>query len=443
MSKVSSLYSVDFDGVDDNISIPTLTIPTTGSLSLRWQPNEDPATSDHPIFIERSASGNLFDIYLFNGVLYCGWSNAAFDKRTAWAISGITQGAFHHLVLTWTNGGTTTLYINGVSVATTSGLNATWNTSAETANMAKNNQGSPAAKCRLDDVRLYNVALTGANVISLLEGNEISSGLTAYWKLDEGSGTSAADSSGNGKTGTLNNGAAFSSTVPGALTTIISTYRLKFNGNGGGDFSVVTFSNAQDWSLSAWIKPTANDIAASYATLCANGSDPGIFLHNGYIDVLSGGTDNLSSAPLVAGTEYHIVVTHTAGTTLIYINNVLDTTISASLTMQFRDFGASDGSTGTQQTLEGWMDDLRIYGRLITAFDVATLYNGQSIETLGNFFNYWKFDDGSGATAADSSGAGDTATLSGNETWTASPNVPIPLGGSVATTGNSNFFFTF
>jgi len=31
-------------------------------------------------------------------------------------------------------------------------------------------------------------------------------GLTAEWKLDDGTGTSAVDSSGNGNTGTLTNG---------------------------------------------------------------------------------------------------------------------------------------------------------------------------------------------------------------------------------------------
>src|SRR5262249_19564015 len=36
------------------------------------------------------------------------------------------------------------------------------------------------------------------------------SGLVAYWKFDEGSGTTAADSSGNGNTGTLINGPLWS-----------------------------------------------------------------------------------------------------------------------------------------------------------------------------------------------------------------------------------------
>ena len=41
-----------------------------------------------------------------------------------------------------------------------------------------------------------------------------STGLVGYWKFDEGSGTSAADSSGTGNTGTLNNTPTWSTDVP-------------------------------------------------------------------------------------------------------------------------------------------------------------------------------------------------------------------------------------
>src|SRR5262245_40251867 len=49
--------------------------------------------------------------------------------------------------------------------------------------------------------------------------NPLLRGLVGYWKLDEASGTTAFDSSGLGNNGTLRNGAATSTDVPGGLPT--------------------------------------------------------------------------------------------------------------------------------------------------------------------------------------------------------------------------------
>ena len=53
---------------------------------------------------------------------------------------------------------------------------------------------------KLDDVRVYNRALGPMEVTNLYDW---APGPVGYWKLDEGSGTSANDSSGNGLTGTI------------------------------------------------------------------------------------------------------------------------------------------------------------------------------------------------------------------------------------------------
>src|SRR5690606_3008108 len=66
----------------------------------------------------------------------------------------------------------------------------------------------------IDNVRVYNSALTPAQVKSVYynENHLINSSLKGYWKFNEGSGTSATDSSGNSNTGTIT-GASYSSDV--------------------------------------------------------------------------------------------------------------------------------------------------------------------------------------------------------------------------------------
>jgi hypothetical protein len=58
-------------------------------------------------------------------------------------------------------------------------------------------------------VMIYNRVLSGSEVVELFNGEYISNGLKGYWRFDECSGTSAGDSSGNGRTGTISGSPTF------------------------------------------------------------------------------------------------------------------------------------------------------------------------------------------------------------------------------------------
>ncbi len=76
----------------------------------------------------------------------------------------------------------------------------------------------------MDEIAVWNDTLTSSEVDTLKDGpidltsdsgNYASSAnLQAWWRFEEDSGTSIADSSTNSHTGTLVNGATFSSSVP-------------------------------------------------------------------------------------------------------------------------------------------------------------------------------------------------------------------------------------
>lgn len=55
---------------------------------------------------------------------------------------------------------------------------------------------------RLNDVRIYDRALSAQEVEDIYDGEDVSPGLTSHWKLDETSGTTVQDGSGNGHDGT-------------------------------------------------------------------------------------------------------------------------------------------------------------------------------------------------------------------------------------------------
>ena len=85
-------------------------------------------------------------------------------------------------------------------------------------------------------------------------------GLLVHWKFDEGSGTTASDSSGNGRTGTLVNGPVWTTNAK------VLPYALDFDGSNdyvdGGTFDIT--GNAM--TLSAWIRP--NNIAGCVGDDC-------------------------------------------------------------------------------------------------------------------------------------------------------------------------------
>ena len=120
-----------------------------------------------------------------------------------------------HLAVTLTND-TATLYVAGVGVVT----DTVWapNPVLRTNNyLGRSNWADPYADALLDDVRLWNVARSPAEIqegmLHPLTGAE--PGLVAYWKFDEGAGTTAADATGHGQTASLSNGTAW---VPSGVT---------------------------------------------------------------------------------------------------------------------------------------------------------------------------------------------------------------------------------
>ena len=122
-------------------------------------------------------------------------------------------------------------------------------------------------------------------------------GLVAYWKFDEGSGTIACDSSGNGNTGTLANGPQW----------IAGNFGHALYFDGLDDNVLVAAAHSLDLSgsftLSAWVNPVSafTDfrsilvknyeyfLYASVAGYCGNGSPVGGF---------SGGTVQLYASRL-------------------------------------------------------------------------------------------------------------------------------------------------
>jgi hypothetical protein len=148
-----------------------------------------------------------------------------YTKNTgAWSYSTgtVPQNTWTHVAISL-NAGTLTFYIDGVASGTAA---VTFSQDSQPMNIGR--QQPTFCACnhfngKMDELRLWNIARTPteilANMVSSIPTN--SAGLVAYYKFDEGTGTTTADASGNGNNGTLINNPTWQSPSTSPLNEVL------------------------------------------------------------------------------------------------------------------------------------------------------------------------------------------------------------------------------
>jgi hypothetical protein len=254
-------------------------------------------------------------------------------------------------------------------------------------------------------------------------------GLVGYWSFNEGVGTKTGDSSGQGNTGTLlNNG----SDPP--LTWVNGKYgkALSFPTQ-GWYHDVVQVSNpsiSTALTVCAWVNKSGN---ANWDRLVSNGPHDNSPKNGWEFMIIGGGNNsfglyfaNAGNADEVDGLTavtdgrwHHGCATFNNGATNIYIDGAFSNSGSSGVTS----IGASPNSMyfGSDiiysSNYYGLLDDVRIYNRALSATEVGNLYRtGQQTykaPTNSGLVGYWSLNDARGAKAGDSSGQGNTGTITG------------------------------
>lgn len=220
--------------------------------------------------------------------------------------------------------------------------------------------------------------LTGSDDLSVLVNPQDVSGPVGWWKLDDGTGNSAADSSGAGNTGTLVNNPTWSGGVLGG----------GMNFNGSNQRVSIPDNNSLDLTnqitIAAWIKPGKKD--TQYPIKKARSDSI-----NGYeLSLSSSGkvfvrfnqasSDNAyrlnstTSYPIDGNTWMHVAATYDGTTLKLYINGVLDASMNAAVTIANNAIPLSLGSDDQNVApFQGGLDDVRIYNRALSAAEIQTL----------------------------------------------------------------------
>jgi hypothetical protein len=144
-------------------------------------------------------------------------SGAGGEQRLS-GTSALPLNAWTHLAVTL-NGNTGTLYVNGNAVATNTGITLRpSNLGTTTQNWLGRSEYSadPFLNATVDDVHIYNRALSTSEVQALAGGQQGAGNVAAY-RFDESTGATAIDSSGNGRNGTIVSSGGGVNSCPGKV----------------------------------------------------------------------------------------------------------------------------------------------------------------------------------------------------------------------------------
>jgi hypothetical protein len=461
--------SLSFDTTNDYVDIGTSSSldMTQFTISLWWKAGASGSAWGGP-FQNRLASKNGFQVvndtnsttvYTPHLVIWNGTSETFHFKSTT--TYAYPFAAYKHFV--WTYDGTNAkLYVDGVSQPVVTSAITGYATTG-----ALIGRGYAFDGGNIDEVKLFNFPLSSDQVRSeynlgasvnygtgtALESSTLTDGTgndpVGEWKFEEKNGTTVNDTSGSANTGTWN-GSGTAHWTPGK-------YGAAGKFDGTTDYvnispALTTLPNSTTFSLSAWYKSTSTT-ASQYILAWGSGSSNtpymAIILNRNvttgeiafeHRDDASTNQNNTfyRNASLIDGKWHHVeVIRSSASTYSLYIDGILQntsTTISPSTTTTTKTcIGALCRSANTQ-FFNGSIDEVKVYNYARTAAQVAYDYN------RGGPIGWWKMDECQGTTINDSSGQGNTGTLTVGATGTQTAAGTCNTSGTVRANGATGKF---
>jgi hypothetical protein len=247
-------YALSFNGLNNYVNVPQEDAlnPYPLTISAWMQTTQNTASGGGLINKYVSSSYNGYQLFLANGDVHAWYFQGGAPASYRGVFGGgngldggfVADGAWHHIAfVVATNGGS--LYVDGTlkaSLPWTGAPGATTTTEPISLGVYPGSTSSSWFSGLLDEVRIWNVARSQtdiqADMLQRLTGAE--PGLVAYWRLDEGTGTTAYDATTNHFDGTLENGTGWvPSTLPylvtlaaGSFTPTAATLNALVNPNG-------------------------------------------------------------------------------------------------------------------------------------------------------------------------------------------------------------------
>jgi hypothetical protein len=293
-----------------------------------------------------------------------------------------------HIAATVNSSGSYTLYANGVVVQGPQAYTYSLTTPNE---LSIGNFGTDEYYLgQIDDVRIYDYARSQANIITDMNNYQPRpASPVAWWKLDETSGTSAANTASAGNPGTLTGGPTWVTGKYGNATS--------FNGSSHSISAAVPMTQTDNWTMSAWVYPSSLPQTEGMAMYI--GTDPGGYGfgighagNNSKLTVLYGYVAWIDTGYTFPTNNewYHVSLTRSAGYLSAHVNGQrvgntdLDGSNNPNSPSNAFEIGHISGYGG--RYFNGAIDDVRVYNYARTQAQITDDMNGTDPVNVVDYF---------------------------------------------------------
>ncbi len=459
--------SLNFNGSDNFLSVSnsaTLMPPNDLSISI-WVKLSQLSSAkgeDQIIYVQRNVASPYasFDLTSLaaDDKLYFHWWNTSNTKYEADGPT-ISINAWHHVEVV-RSGTQFKMYVDGVDSTTwTDTTTGTMKQSDSTLNIGANSGVNYRTNGQIDEVKIYNYARTGKQVVEDMNGGHPAGGspvgsTIGWWKFDEGYGTTAHDASPSNVSGTLGSSVTWS--TAGKYNKALS-FPANANGYVDATNSIYKFNSTNDFTISTWVNVSSVSlsspmIVSQYSTANKFGYGLGIdqAQNKFYFSICKTNVacnSPYATATLTTGTWYQLVGVYQNQVATLYLNGVSQgsATWSQGAVSAADDklYFGNDNSGLASRYLNGLLDEIKIYNYALSPDEVLLDYNHGSALTLGTTGTtaagvpdnsaareycvpgdstscsapvaYWNLNEGTGSTANDISGNGIIGTWTGSD----------------------------
>jgi len=384
--------ALEFDGEDDKVIVAhnsSLTFATENAFTISFWIGIDDLPSGSVGIIVKNGYGYDYRIRLYpGGTLATQSSNNDTVGIQPYSFSTLTSfsadGSWNYCTLVYDGSENKRYwYINGE-------LDRSQSTTGSYNNSSSNLTFGYGASAeyfngQIDEVKIYNYARTPAQIAwDYNKGKPI-----AHWKFNEGTGTSAKDSSGKGNHGTLTDMDSATDWVSGKYG-----YALDFAGdNDYVDCGTNTSLNmdGKNWTVGSWIKTDAACSSPGCAIMSKGTWEVGNYQYR-----ISGNkiqwwvneftpTNDSGSITVNDGVWHQVVFLYDGSSVKIYVDGVLDksTPVTGTMTTNAHILAIGCRGSALDTWFNGQIDDVRIYNYARTAEQIRQDYLGGAATHLG------------------------------------------------------------
>ena len=332
--------------------------------------------ADNVIFSYGSPTGNMAygGSFNANNIYQFSYStNLAYANTT-------TTSAWKHIVFTFETGGATKIYVNGVLGS--SNTNSAWNTATSTIfNLGFLMGGSSPYRGLIDDLRIYNRAITAAEVLELYDGTpSYVTQLVREFKFNNSYADETATSS------FYDNG--FTNFVADRNSNPNSALRMNTRGTKATINNLP--NNTAQRSVSIWYKvANASSDNVLFVYGAASGQQAyGVSFNNANSWYnFSWLTNTAATNPSNDGQWHHLVTTFDQSRNVkIYVDGVLLSQQSqngwdTNATATNFDFWLGGLFSENSSPFDGYVDDLKIYNYALSPTEVTNLYTNNTLSS--------------------------------------------------------------